>query len=216
MRKVSCLLLYLCLFIGSYAQSKTPIFIFDHFLQATIHFKNNTRTVALMNYDVVNGRMLFEQGEQMMELTNIASILNIEWKDKRKFIVQGNDFLEEIRLKNGIVYIKWRIKNQIVGSKGAMGLTTQTKVETISLQSMGIYSMDDKPQSADVYQQINNNEYFLYINGTLQKVKTLAQIVKLYPGHKEQIRQFARDNRINMSKTLSVLELLNYCLSLGE
>jgi len=150
-----------------------------------------------------------------MELTNAASIDSIVWAGKRCFVTHGNRFLEKVDLKNGTCFIGWRIKNVNVGSTGALGSTTQAKVESISIRSMGVFSAQDaSSHSADVFQQKNVNEYFLTKNGKFNKVTNLKHVQKLFPDHKEAIKKFADEHDVKMQEPLSVLELLNYCMGL--
>ena len=123
--------------------------------------------------------------------------------------------MEQINLENGTAYIRWRIKNVNVGSKGALGVTTQAKVETISVRAMGVFSATDaSSHSADVYQQKNANEYFIRMGNDLKKITTLKHAQKLFPEHKEDIKDFSDKQDIKMTEPLSVLELLNYCMGL--
>ena len=197
------------------AQANDPLFIFDNFYNAKIHFKNRSVTAASMNYDAVNDKMYFKQNDDLMELTNAASIDSIVWAGKRCFVTHGNRFLEKVDLKNGTCFIGWRIKKVNVGSTGALGATTQGKVESINVRSMGVFSAKDATShSADVYQQKNANEYFIPSNGKFNKVTNLKHIQKLFPQHKEAIKEFADKQDIKMQEPLSVLELLNYCMGL--
>jgi len=151
----------------------------------------------------------------LMELTNAASIDSIVWAGKRCFVTHGNRFLEKVDLKNGTCFIGWRIKKVNIGSTGALGATTQGKVESINVRSMGVFSAKDATShSADVYQQKNANEYFIPSNGKFNKVTNLKHIQKLFPQHKEAIKEFAEKQDIKMQEPLSVLELLNYCMGL--
>ena len=208
---------FLLLFIGvlnASAQEK-PLFIFEKFINAKIHFKNRSVTVASMNYDAVNDKMFFMQNEDLMELTNYAMIDSIVWAGKRTFISNGNGFLEQIKMDNGSAFIRWHIKNVNVGSRGAFGTVTQGKVESISIRSMGVFSASDaESNSADVFQQKNNNEYFIPINGKLEKITTVKHLYKLFPKHKEKIKTYIREQDIKMNEPILVLELLNYCLGL--
>ena len=123
--------------------------------------------------------------------------------------------MEQVKMGNGTVFIHWHIKNVNVGSRGALGMVTQAKVESISVRAMGVFSATDaKGHSADVFQQKNNNEYFIPINGKLEKITTVKHLYKLFPKHKEKIKAFIKEQGIKMNEPILVLELLNYCLGL--
>ena len=208
-------LLFVCVVaVGLQAQEK-PLFIFEQFANAKIHFKNHSVTVASMNYDAVNDKMYFKQYDDLMELTNAAMIDSIVWAGKRSFVSLGQGFLEQIKLENGTVFIRWTIKNVNIGSVGALGAVTQGKVESISIRSMGVFSAGDADSNnADLFQQKNNNEYFIPINGKLEKITTVKHLYKLFPKHKEKIKAFIKEQGIKMNEPILVLELLNYCLGL--
>ena len=211
-----CSIVIICIFALTIKAQNTPMFIFDQFYPAKIHFKNHSVTAAPMNYDAVNDKMYFKQGKDLMELTNAALIDSISWSGKRCFIPNEQGYLEKINLTNGTAYIHWHIKNVNVGSKGAMGAVTQAKVETINIRSMGIMSAQEGPSShnADVFEQKNANEYYLSLDGKLKKITNKKHVLKLFPKHHEAINEFMDKENIKMNEPLSVLELLNFCLGL--
>ena len=208
------LLFSLCVLTSS-AQVNDPLFIFDQFYNAKIHFKNRSVTVASMNYDAVNDKMYYKDNGNLMELSNQEMIDSISWAGKRCFITYGKNYLEKINLENGTCYIAWRIKKVNVGSAGAYGTTTQAKVESISVRSMGVFSATDaKDHSADVFQQKNANEYYLPIDGKMKKVSSLKHLYKLYPAHADVIKEYVDKEKIKMTEPLLALQLLNYCMGL--
>ena len=208
-------ILLICLFpVIAQAQEK-PLFIFEQFVNAKVYFKNSSITVVSMNYDAVNDRMYYKDKGELMELSNQEMIDSISWAGKRCFITHGKNYLEKVSLDNGTCYIAWRIKNVNVGSKGAFGTTTQGKVESISMRSMGVFSAEDaNSHSADVFQKKNANEYYLMIGSELKKVTRLKHLYKLYPNHKKNIEEYADKENIRMDEPLSVLQMLNFCLGL--
>ena len=93
------------------------------------------------------------------------------------FHYTSKNYLEKVTLDNGTCYIAWRIKNVNVGSAGAYGTTTQGKVESISVRSLGVFSATDAAShSGDVFQQKNANEYYLSVDG---KMKKITKILKM-------------------------------------
>jgi hypothetical protein len=214
MKRLLPLILFFWVALTVSAQNE-PLFIFEQFVNAKIHFKNRSVTVAPMNYDAVNDKMFYKDKGNLMELTNAAIIDSIVWAGKRSFIPHTGGFMEQVKMGNGTVFIHWHIKNVNVGSRGALGMVTQAKVESISVRAMGVFSATDATsQSADVYQQKNANEYYLPIEGKLKKITTKKHVLKLYPQHKAAIEEFMDKNKIQMTEPLSVLELLNFCMGL--
>ena len=215
MKRLYSLLLVCLIIAGVQAQDNKPLFIFEQFVNAKIHFKNRSVTVAPMNYDAVNDKMYFKQNDDLMELTNAAMIDSIVWAGKRSFVSLNQGFLEQIKQENGTAFIRWKIKNVNIGSAGAFGTVTQGKVETISVRAMGVFSATDAASnSADVYQQKNANEYYIRVDGNLERINNIKHAQKLFPAQKAAIQAFAKEHKINMKEPLSALEFLNYCLGL--
>jgi hypothetical protein len=215
MKNLSFFFLFSFYALVTTAQAYDPLFIFEQFSNAKMHFKNRSVTVAAMNYDAVNDKMYFKNNGELMELSNQEMIDSISWAGKRCFITQGKKYLEKVTLDNGTCYIAWRIKNVNVGSAGAYGTTTQGKVESISVRSLGVFSATDAAShSGDVFQQKNANEYYLSLDGKLKKITNKKHVLKLFPKHHEAINEFMDKENIKMNEPLSVLELLNFCLGL--
>lgn len=209
------LILWAVSFVFAVKAQNGALFIFEQFVNANVHFKNRSVTVAPMNYDAINDKMYYKDRGELMELTNAASIDSISWAGKRCFVTYGERFLEKVEMENGTCFIGWRIKQVNVGSAGAMGAVTQAKVEAVNIRSMGVYSAEaNRINSTDVYQQKNVNEYYLPMDGKLKKITTKKHVLKLYPTHKVAIVEFMNKQKIKMEEPLSVLELLNFCMGL--
>ena len=163
-----------------------------------------------MNYDAVNDKMYFKRDGQLMELMQLSAIDSVVWAKKFCFVHHERKFLQKLQLKNGTVFIHWQVRSVNIGSIGAMGQVTQAKVDRV-------YSSENwREHSADIYKLKNYNDYYLLLDGSLKKVTTLKQILKLFPMHKEDIELFVKEQRINMHVTQSVLDLLDYCLNLAK
>lgn len=192
-----------------YAQND-PVFIFEQFLNGKIHFKNRTITIVPMNYDAVNDKMYFKRDGTLMELVNLAAVDSVVWGRKVCFVCHNGIFMEKIKLQHGNVFIHWQVKSVNIGSRGALGSITQAKVERI-------YSAGNRgTQNADVYRLRNSNDYYLMMEGKYQKASTLKQILKLFPEQRTAIETYVEEKHTDFHKPMSVLELLNYCLSIHK
>lgn len=205
-----CLYLLVCFIVSGVCAQNEPLFIFKQFVHAKIHFKNRSITVVPMNYDAVNDKMYFKRDGQLMELMQLSSIDSVVWAKKFCFVYHEQKFLEKVQLKNGTAFIHWQVRNVNVGSIGALGQVTQAKVDRV-------YSSKSwRDHSSDIYKQKNQNDYYLLLDGSLKKVTTLKQILKLFPKHKADIEAFVEEQQTNMQMPQSVLDLLDYCLNLAK
>ena len=205
-----CLYLLVGFIVSVACAQNEPVFIFKQFVHAKIHFKNRSITVVPMNYDAVNDKMYFKRDGQLMELMQLSSIDSVVWAKKFCFVYHEQKFLEKVQLKNGTAFIHWQVRNVNVGSIGALGQVTQAKVDRV-------YSSKSwRDHSSDIYKLKNQNDYYLLLDGSLKKVTTLKQILKLFPKHKADIEAFVEEQQTNMQMPQSVLDLLDYCLNLAK
>ena len=205
-----CLYLLVCFIVSVACAQNEPVFIFKQFVHAKIHFKNRSITVVPMNYDAVNDKMYFKRDGQLMELMQLSSIDSVVWAKKFCFVYHEQKFLEKVQLKNGTAFIHWQVRNVNIGSIGALGQITQAKVDR------AYSSKSWRDYNSDVYKLKNKNDYYLSLDGSLKKVTTLKQILKLFPKYKADIEAFVEEQQTNMQMPQSVLDLLDYCLNLAK
>ena len=202
------------------AQDHT-ILLFEEFIVGKIHFKNHSTTSTRMNYDAGRARMLFLQDGELMEVTNQSMIDSISF-GKRQFIPTQTGFSEKVQTRHGVVYVNWRIKDVHLGSKGAYGMPTQGKVETLNNYDFGLSSEfytsygDQKVHSNDVFRRKNANTYSILWEGKLKEIRNLSQLIKLLPEYKDTIKAYAKEKNLDMKETIEAIELIDYCLSLKK
>lgn len=202
------------------AQQFSRIFLFDEFAKAQIKFRNRTQASVSLNYDVANKKMLYTQGDDLMEVTNIQTVDTIFVKG-HKFIPVAGVFYEVVPLTNGIVYIDWLIKDVNIGSKGALGAVTQGSVHNLQMSNLGLNAVEmytpykqQELGSTDLYQRKSDNTYFIRKKNKFIKLKTLKHLNKAFPDCKDKINAFVKEHKIDMKETRDALIIINYCLGL--
>lgn len=231
MKRIILLIAIVTSSILSVSAQGQRIFLFDNYANGLIHFKNKAVTASLMNYDANNGKMYFLQGENLMELTNAAAIDSIKF-GTRHFLGYRNDFVELFQLNNGQVKILWRIHKIHEGYEGAFGTTSQVGGQKIQLQgnfgmggiagagggmyngSFGMNQNDGNNRRLDIWKQKNANTYFFEKDGKEYTVKSLKNIYKMFPEYREQIKQYVKENALDMMSTDKALQIIDYILSL--
>ncbi len=201
------------LLLGSPVQAqKKRMMLFDQYGNGTILMKNGTKISVGLNYDTANKKMMYLQNDEEMILLNDNQVDTVYVSDK-KFIWFNNIYLEAIELKEGDVFIDWSLKNAYQGNKGAYGQITQNKVETINTT---YWTNDEyKIQKSEVIAQKNANEYWFFKNGKLVKCKDEKSLLKHFPDHKNEIKTFIKEKKIDFTAANDVLILLDYCLGIS-
>lgn len=207
---------YLAIFFApllaiSGALAQTSIMLFDSFEQGKVYLHNHITTTAKLNYDAANSKMIYQLDGNEMTLMNNHEIDSIIFRDS-KFIPHGNIYLEVVNESKGDIFINWKLKEKPKGYQGAMGLTTQAKVESIDLSH--ITTKKNEISTAEITELSNNNEYWFYQQGKLIKCRNERQLLKQFPQYRDQIREFIKQENINFKNPADAIRLINHALGL--
>lgn len=211
---LSALAIALILLLPASVQAQEPAYLLKDFATATVYLKNHTTAQALMNYDASTEKMNFKEDDKLMELTGVDEIDSIVWDRGHVFLAYNGMFLQKQVLKHGTVFVRWRIKSTNVGSKGALGIATQNKVEKIDMRFMAPTATDFDNSTIDVYRTENLNEYYFPYGGKLCKAANKKQLLKIFRNHSREIEQYADEHHLDMRGAEQALTLIDYALSL--
>lgn len=219
-----------CLLQTGFAQSR--IFLFDNFAQGLVFFHSGAKGGGLMNYDANSGKMYFMQDGTLMEMTNAQYADSVKFGD-RKFIMKNGDFVERFNCEHGVIDIKWRIHKIHEGYVGAMGTVSQVGAKKIQLPSnfgmgtftanggggmyngsFGVNDNSEGGRNLDVWRQKNDNTYFFAKNGREYKVKRTKDVLKAFPEHEKEIKEFLHTNNLDMIQADNAMRIIDYILSL--
>ena len=200
----------------SMAQNQQRIYLFENYTGGTVLLKNKARVSVSLNYDAANQNMMYMDGSKEMILDEAQGVDTV-YIGKQKFIPNSqHGFLEMIGLKNGTIFINWKLKKLLVGKKGAYGQVIQGNVEVMDVnvikQLAGAVRREDNV--VDVYTQLNENEYYLLRNGKFVKCKNEKSLLKLFPGKEELIKKYISKHQSSFNNTHSIIELLDYCMGI--
>lgn len=214
-------LLFFVLAFSANSYSQKAIFLFERFVAAKVKLKPRGMATYMMNYDAANGKMYFMQGQDMMELMSVTAIDTISWGE-RKFIPLNKKFAEVSHLKHITVLIDWNIKDILVGKKGAYGMRTEGNVQAFNsfdITGTGntfgptIYDHQNA-YSNDIHKRRNDNVYYFIIDGKQVKVSKQKHLEKLFPEKAEQIKSYAKENKIDFKDAAQALDLIDYSVGL--
>ena len=156
------------------AQSqKQESFLFPDFVRGHLVFANGTSADAEVDFDTIRQTLYYIRGNDVMELTNLQDLRTLTIGD-RTFVMHDGLLCEVYDLQGNKVLVNWKFRNVNKGSKGAMGATTQNRVDV--LWTAGSHATaDDRTgeHSLDIWSIRCENTYFLTVNGQDIKAKKL-------------------------------------------
>ena len=204
------------------ASAQQRLYLFPDFVDASVRFIGSPKIEQLhLNFDMLSQKVLYIENDVLMEITNMGMIQTLVTED-RKFMIKDGLFCEIKTNDDFQVLVNWRIKKVNVGSKGALGATTQAKVEALrTYEFETAYTITDwrKPteQSAhayEVWRQKNENTYFITIGGSEHKVKYLKDLYKEFPEQKAQLQAYAKANKLTLQNAEDAFKMFDYLYSI--
>lgn len=213
------------------AQEKR-IYFFADFQKTTIHYKNGAKNVANANYDVANRKVMFMQGEQLMELLAPETIDTLYMGGSR-WVYKNKQFCEVIDREDGNrLLVGWHITKVHEGYEGALGSISQAPSRKVQLSdqfgmgtiagisggmyngSFGVNQNDGNGRNFDVWRNKNQSTYYFTKDGREYGVKGMKSVLKAFPTKKAQIKQYVHDNNIDTLTAEGMLQVIDYVMTL--
>ena len=213
------------------AQEKRVYFYAD-FVKTNILYKNGAKNVAKANYDVANRKVMFMQGEQLMELLAPETIDTLYMGGSR-WIYKDKQFCEVIDREDGNrLLVGWHITKVHEGYEGALGSISQAPSRKVQLSdqfgmgtiagisggmyngSFGVNQNDGNGRNFDVWRTKNQSTYYFSKNGREFCVKGMKSVLKAFPTKKNEIKQYVHDNHIDTLTAEGMLQVIDYLMTL--
>ena len=216
-------LITLSLLLGFFpAKAQSVFYLFPDYTEGEIMFQGISRPVKVkLNIDAIGQRIFYYQENQVMELTNPEQVRTIKAGD-RLFLMKDGLLCEAVqKWEDFTLYVNWKFKKVNVGSKGALGATTQSKVDvlwtnTISgdevvgegrYAEMGEYALE-------LWKMKGDNTYFFVLDGKEYKAKRLQDLYKQFPSVSKDLKSYARANNLTLEKADDAAKVIGQLVSL--
>ncbi|GHT69495.1 hypothetical protein AGMMS50239_36360 [Bacteroidia bacterium] len=189
-------------------------FLFPQFEKGYVILKGgNTRLLALLNYDMVDERMLYIEGENVMNELDANAVAAVVIGE-HSFLPAGNKaFYERIETVNKEYYIGYKTKVLSKGKAAGYGAYSQTgSIEglttTNSSGSLYILGPEEKIEGID------ESTVFIKNGKKFEKINSLKSLIKFFKSHQAEIEAYSKENKTNFNKIESVKAIINYSFSL--
>jgi len=206
-------LIMLCKAVQLTAQNdsiiKSSQFLFPDFSIGVVKLKTGEIIKANMNYNTITQKMTFSQNGELTDLNKPEAVDTIIIQN-RQFIPFKNGFLEVLVNAKVSLYIQHRSDLKSSGRPGAYGTTSYT------VGSTSVSTLYSKNNSYDLnvpenFSVVPSPSYWIKINNNLHRIDSERQLMKLFTKNNEEIKQFIKENNINIKKQEDLLNLVDYC-----
>ena len=196
--------------LSASAQSpKQESFLFPDFVRGHLVFANGSSADVEFDFDTIRQKLYYIRGNDVMELTNLPDLRTLT-VGNRTFVMHEGLLCEVYDLQGEKVLVNWRFRNVNKGSKGALGSTTQNRVDV--LWTNGSHATEDDrtgEHSLDIWQIRCENTYFITVDGKDYKIKKLSDLYKAFPAQAPALKAYAKENHLLMTNAEDSFKLFS-------
>ncbi len=204
------------------AQAQQPIYLFPEFTPAVVTFQGFTPEKVNVNIDAAGQRILYQKGTTVMEMTNAYALESLV-VNGQTFVMKNGLLCERLAWQNDTVYVNWRFKKVNTGSVGALGSSTQNKVDVLWTNSTPgtpvegegrYYAMGE--HATEIWERKNDNTYFFTVAGQEYKAKRLKDLYKAFPEQKDGLKAYVKEKKYTMENAQEALSVIAYLKGLVQ
>jgi len=213
MKKLFAILITLAIFMQAGAQDNSdgsmPQYLFNKFAAGLVKMKNGSRNKALLNYNTVTEKFVFDKNGVLYDVMN-TELIDTVYLDNRKFVPVGNIFHEVLVEAPICLFIQHRSSLQPPGTPAGYGGTSQvasTKIYSSISSGTGRHNLSlpsDYTVIPDpLYWIRNGNAFDSFINE--------KQFLKIFPEREEELKKYIKQNKIKFDRLSNVVSLIEHC-----
>jgi hypothetical protein len=199
--------------IPNNAQDKSePIsthYVLPEFEKGIVRMKDGHTEEAIVDYNMISEEMIFEKGGKRLAMDKIENIDTV-YLGSRKFIPYEKYFLQVLLEDRVSLFIRHKRNILQSGSPAGYGGTTETgAAHSISylVGSGNLYKL----QLPSDYHLTDASQFWIKKDSTFFRIGTERQFLDIFPEKSKEIKQYLRQNKINLRKEKDVTSLINKC-----
>ena len=186
--------------------SSSP-YLFPEFIQGKVKLKNGGEANTLLNYYIVSQEMIFEQQGNRLVLAELETIDTVLIAG-RKFIPVEKVFCEVLTTTSVSLLAKHSASLIHGGAPVSYGDKSNFATSLSDISSAGrVYGL----KLPDNYTTLPRTEYFLKKKGKYYEANNIKQILRVFPGKEDAIKEFITSNNIDLKKQEDLVKLILFC-----
>jgi hypothetical protein len=186
-----------------------PNFLFRGFTKSVIKLKSGQVNSAVLNYNIIDQEMVFQQNESYMVLNN-PQLVDTIYIANRTFIPFKVGFYEIVMTGAVTLFIQHKSELESVGTPTGYGATSQTANARPASQIYGPIGSVDL-SIPDGYKIVDKTEYWVRKGSEMDKFSGKRQFLKIFKDKEKELAKFIDDNNIKFKEINDIVKLFNYC-----
>ena len=171
-----------------------PHFLFPSFIEGIVIMKDGVKFPAMLNYNMVEEKMVTELDGTYRYSTNPHLIESIVIED-RVFVPVKNAFYEILSAGMATFFLQHKSyfvpRGNDIGYGSKSQATGPVQYKRFELSGDVVYL--DLPPDVDISPA---SVFWVYNNGNLQKFNTMKQFLKIFPGYEAQLKEYIKKENI--------------------
>ncbi len=187
-------------------------YLYPEFSAGKIILKSGKSTTVNMNYNTLTEKMTFFQSGTLLDLVKPETVDTVILQNN-KFVFLDNAFFEVLVDGPVSLFIQHRSDLSSTGRPGPYGTKSQTSgpVSVSKLYSdNNTYNLKLPVEFVVTPAPVN----WIRIDNVMHKILTSRQFYKLFPAQENKIKQFVKENKLNMKNTSDLVKIVTYCNTL--
>ena len=185
-----------------------PQFLCSKFTKSIVKMKSGESNSAVLNYNIVDEEMIFNQKGTYMALIETEKIDTIIIQN-RKFVPVEKSFYELLVAGPVSMFVQNKGRLAPVGSTTAYGMTSQTLGPTAvrTVQTGNQVRNLEIPDNVTVSPASVN---WILINKEWKKFTSEKQVIKLFPEKEKELKQFLKQTNLDLKNHEDIVRLGKY------
>jgi hypothetical protein len=191
------------------SESISMHYVLPDFVKGLVKLKRGKTEDVVMNYNMVTEEMIYDKGGTKLAMTNLESIDTV-YLGSMKFIPHGKIFYEVLINDNISLFKKHKCNLLQAGSPSGYGGTSETSATTtisILVSSGSMYKLqlpkEYRVKDASQFRISKDNSEFI--------IASQKQFLKIFPQQSEELEQFIKQNKLNITKQDDLMILITKC-----
>jgi hypothetical protein len=197
---------------GQTSQNKAKItpYLLDSFVDGTLYYKASPPRNAKFNYHLLGQEVVMDFNDNKVPVNSFPNLDSVHIGDRNFILVEGKSYEQVIQGPVQLL-MDYKYTSQIEPNTGAYGTKSHAAAVVVADQRIkpnDFYALTWN----EGYELVNRSEFYIVQNDKWSKFSTANQLGQIFKDKKNEIKDFASQNKTNFNSTEDVKELVNFIL----
>ena len=192
----------------------SELFVFPDFSIGVVRMKNNEKINLALNYNIVTGKMVFKQKNQIFDMVNYDKVDTV-YIQQRKFVPFENVFYEVLDKGPVVLFIQHRGRIKQPPKPAAYGGTSEvSSSKYINNLQMGAEVYRRSSEAPLIVE--SDPEFWIRKDEKMYLVTNRNGLLKIFSDRKTELREFLTRRKIDTRNPVHLKSVIEYYYSMNQ